>query len=150
MDEQRIKWSEEIAQLREQQGMTFKAIGEMYQISPGKVSYLYQGFLRRRRLAHYRELHEKQNQMTVSVKMTLGELVVLRRILSFYQSRVCREDSRLSRMENPVFKEPDYVTAEYLERQFARLEQEKRCKAEGKEGLSTKTIDISNLDCYTT
>ena len=38
MDEQRIKWAEEIAQLREGEGMTFKAIGERYQISPEKAS----------------------------------------------------------------------------------------------------------------
>ncbi len=49
MDEQRIQWSEEIARLREGEGMTFKAIGERYQISPEKASYLYQSFLRRRR-----------------------------------------------------------------------------------------------------
>ena len=38
MDEQSIKLAAEIAGLREQQGMTFKAIGEMYHISPGKAS----------------------------------------------------------------------------------------------------------------
>ena len=75
MSEQRIKLAEEIAKLREQQGMTFKAIGEMYQISPGKVSYLYQDFLRRRRLARVREMYQQENrQLTVSVKMTLGEI----------------------------------------------------------------------------
>ena len=49
MDAQTIKMSEEITKLREQQGLTFKAIGERYQISPEKASYLYQSFLRRRR-----------------------------------------------------------------------------------------------------
>ena len=120
MDEATIKRAEEIAELREQQGMTFKAIGEMYQISPGKVSYLYQDFLRRRRLARFREMYEQENQLTVSVKMTLGEIVALQRILVFYQTWVRRESLR--RRENPLFQEPDCVTAEYLRGRFAELE----------------------------
>ena len=58
MDEQRKKQAEEIAELRELHGMTFKAIAERYQISPGKVSYLYHDLQRLRRLARYRELRE--------------------------------------------------------------------------------------------
>ena len=126
VDEQRMKRAEEIAVLREQQGMTFKAIGERYQISQGKAAYLYQIFLRRRRLERFHELYEEQNQMTVSIKMTLGELVVLQRVLSFYQMWVLRENSRRTHEENPLFKEPDYVTAEYLNNRFAKLEREKR------------------------
>ena len=146
MDEQAIKLSEEIARLREQEGMTFKAMGERFQISPGRASYLYQQFLRRRRLAHYHEMHEKQNQMTVCVKMTLGEIAVLRRILSLYQDWTRRENSRRADRGNPLFKEPDCMTAEYLEQRFSRLEQEKRRAARKQEHLSPKTIDISDLD----
>ncbi len=146
MSEQRIKLAEEIAKLREQQGMTFKAIGEMYQISPGKVSYLYQDFLRRRRLARVREMYQQENrQLTVSVKMTLGEIVVLRRILAFYQTWVRRESLR-RRGENPLFQEPDCVTAEYLSSRFGELEKEKRRRAQENKVLSPKPIDISEMD----
>lgn len=146
MSEQRIKLAEEIAKLREQQGMTFKAIGEMYQISPGKVSYLYQDFLRRRRLARVREMYQQENrQLTVSVKMTLGEIVVLRRILAFYQTWVHRESLR-RRGENPLFQEPDCVTAEYLSSRFGKLEKEKRRRAQENKVLSPKPIDISAMD----
>ncbi|MCI9264755.1 MAG: hypothetical protein HFF06_09290 [Oscillospiraceae bacterium] len=146
MSEQRIKLAEEIAKLREQQGMTFKAIGEMYQISPGKVSYLYQDFLRRRRLARVREMYQQENrQLTVSVKMTLGEIVVLRRILAFYQTWVRRESLR-RRGENPLFQEPDCVTAEYLSSRFGELEKEKRRRAQENKVLSPKPIDISKMD----
>ena len=103
MSEQRIKLAEEIAKLREQQGLTFKAIGEKYQISPGKASYLYQDFLRRRRLARVREMYEQENRLTVSVKITLGEIVVLRRILAFYQTWVHRESLR-RRGKTPCFR----------------------------------------------
>lgn len=145
MDEATIKKAEEITKLREQQGMTFKAIGEMYQISPGKVSYLYQDFLRRRRLARVHEMYEQENRLTVSVKMTLGEIVALRRILAFYQTWVRRESLR-RRGENPLFQEPDCVTAEYLNGRFAKLEKEKRRRARENKVLSPKPIDISEMD----
>lgn len=136
MDEQTMKLVAEIADLRERRGMTFKAIGELYQISPGRASCLYQDHLRRQRLAHYYEMHEKQNQMPVCVKLTLGELLVLRRILSYYQDWKFREDSRRARTENPLFEEPDCITAKYLGEQFIRLEKEKRLEAQKNEDLS--------------
>ncbi len=142
MDEQSIKLAAEIAGLREQQGMTFKAIGEMYHISPGKASYLYQDHLRRRRIARYREIHEEQNQINVSVPMTLGEIAVLCRILSLYQIWVLRENSRRAKEENPLFKEPDYVTAEYLNRRLSELERKKRRKTREDGLLPPKPIDI--------
>ena len=145
MDAQTIKMSEEITKLREQQGLTFKAIGEKYQISPGKASYLYQDFLRRRRLARVREMYEQENRLTVSVKITLGEIVVLRRILAFYQTWVHRESLR-RRGENPLFQEPDCVTAEYLSSRFGKLEKEKRRRAQENKVLSPKPIDISEMD----
>lgn len=145
MDEQTIKRAEEIAALREEQGMTFKAIGELYQISPGKASYLYQDFLRRRRLARVHELYEEQNQIEVSIKMTLGEVVVLQRVLTFYQTWALRENSRCAREENPVFKEPDYVTAGYLNNRLAKLEKEKRKAVQGNKDLSAKPIDFSTF-----
>lgn len=146
MDKQMEKWAEEIAGLREQQKMTFKAIGEMYHISPGKVSYLYQDYLRRRRVARYREIHERQNQMSVSVSMTLGETVVLQRILTLYQIWALRESSRWDKKGNPLFQEPDCVTAEYLNRRLSELERKKRKGAQEDELLPTKTIDISESD----
>ena len=139
MDEQTIKMSEEIADLRERQEMTFKEIGELYQITPGRASYLYQDCLRRRRLARYHEMHERQNQMAVTVKLTLGELIVLRRILSYYQGWKFRETSRRTRVENPLFEEPDCVTAKYLVERFLLLEKEKRRKARENEDLSPQT-----------
>lgn len=145
MDEQTIKRAEEIAALREEQGMTFKAIGELYQISPGKASYLYQDFLRRRRLARVHELYEEQNQIEVSIKMTLGEVVVLQRVLTFYQTWALRKNSRRAREENPLFKEPDYVTAKYLNSRLAKLEKEKRKAAQGNKDLSAKPIDFSTF-----
>lgn len=94
MDDQTIKLSEEIADLRERQSLTFKAIAQQYQITPARASRLYQVCLYRRRLAHYREMHERENQMTLSVKLTLGELAVLQRILSYYELWQLRESTR--------------------------------------------------------
>lgn len=145
MDKNMRKIAEEIAALREEQGMTFKAIGELYQISPGKAFYLYQDFLRRRRLARVYELYEEQNQIEVSIRMTLGEVVVLQRVLTFYQTWALRENSRRAREENPVFKEPDYVTAEYLNNRLAKLEKEKRKAVQGNKDLSAKPIDFSTF-----
>lgn len=144
MDDQTIKLAAEIAKLRERESMTFKAIGERYQITPGKASYLYQDHLRRRRIARYREIHEEQNQINVSVSMTLGEIAVLRRILSLYQIWALRENSRRGKAENPLFEEPDRVTAEYLNRRLSELERGKRRKTREDGLLSPKPIDISN------
>lgn len=141
MDEETAKRAEEIAELREQQKMTFKAIGEKYQIPAEKASRLYQDFLRYRRIARYWELHEKQNQMTVMVKMTLGELVVLQRILNLYQAWVFRESSHRTRKENPLFQEPDSIMAEHLIRRFSKMEREKRQKINGIQ----KPIDFSSF-----
>ncbi|MCI8475329.1 MAG: hypothetical protein HFF07_08355 [Oscillospiraceae bacterium] len=94
MDDQTIKLSEEIADLRERQSLTFKAIAQQYQITPARASHLYRVCLYRRRLAHYREMHERENQMTLSVKLTMGELAVLQRILSYYELWQLRESTR--------------------------------------------------------
>ncbi|MCI9403200.1 MAG: hypothetical protein HFF04_05970 [Oscillospiraceae bacterium] len=125
MDEQRKKQAEEIAELRELHGMTFKAIAERYQISPGKVSYLYHDLQRLRRLARYRELREAQNQITVSFSLTLGEAVILQRLLLFYQKRVFAESAR----RGDLADDPDYNTSEALLRRLFRLEHETREKA---------------------
>lgn len=150
MNEQTIKMAGEIADLRERREMTFKEIGELYQISPGRASYLYQDHLRRRRIARYREIHEKQNQMPVCVKLTLGEVLVLQRILSYYQGWKFRENSRRTQGENPLFEEPDCITARYLCEKLLRLEKEKRRESRENEDLSPKSIDISETDWYTT
>ena len=135
MDDQKIKMAEEIAGLREQGGMTFKAIGELYQISPGKVSYLYQDHLRRRRVMRSRELHEAQNQITVSFALTLGEAVILQRILSFYRRRIFCKNSRQLGKEDSIFQDPDYLTAESLSLRLFRLESKTRRESREKECL---------------
>ena len=113
MEEKTIKMAEEIADLRERQGLTFKAIAELYQISSGRASY----------------------QMIVTVKMTLGEIVVLRRILSYYENWQFRENNRYTKGKNPLFQEPDCVIAKYLEERFLLLEKEKRRKDRESEGF---------------
>ena len=138
MEEKTIKMAEEIADLRERQGLTFKAIAELYQISSGRASYLYQDCLRRRRLARYNEMHKRQNQMIVTVKMTLGEIVVLRRILSYYENWQFRENNRYTKGKNPLFQEPDCVIEKYLEERFLLFEKEKRRKDRESEGFREK------------
>ena len=146
MDKQTEKWAEEIAELREQQGMTFKAIGERYQISPGRASYLYQNFLRRRRIARFQEQHEEQNRISVSFALTLGEVVILQRILFFYQNRIfCKNGRRLGK-EDSVFHDPDYIAAGDLSRRLFGLERETRLEARKDGDFSPKPIDISDLD----
>lgn len=125
MKKQDEKRAEEIAELRELQGMTFKAIAERYQISPGKASYLYHDLQRRRRVQRHRELYEAQNQITVSFSLTLGEAVILQRLLLFYQKRVFAESAR----RGDLADDPDYNTSEALLRRLFRLEHETREKA---------------------
>ena len=125
MKKQDEKQAEEIAELRELHGMTFKAIAERYQISSGKASYLYHDLQRRRRVQRHRELYEAQNQITVSFSLTLGEAVILQRLLLFYQKRVFAESAR----RGDLADDPDYNTSEALLRRLFRLEHETREKA---------------------
>ena len=128
MDEQTMKRAGEIAQLREESGMTFKAIGEKLGLSPSKTSYLYQALLRDRRAARYRELYAAQNQIDISLPLTLGEGVILRRIPFFYQNRVLREDSRRSSFSYLLRNDPDYATAENIQKRLFHIEHEIRRK----------------------
>lgn len=122
MDEQRRKQAEAIADLRDQQGLTYKAISEKLQISPGKVSYLYQELQRRRRIKRYRELRESQNQISVLLPLTLGEGLVLQKVLSLFS----RESSRYVRSRTQLCSDPDFVIAEKLYQRLSALDQKAR------------------------
>lgn len=120
------KREEEIADLREQKALTFKAIAELYHISPSRASQIYGKVQRKRREERRRELYQEQNQKPVSVSMTLGELVVLRRILlAFYSWKLNSESHTIGRW-NDFLWDTDYTTAETLYVRFGGIEQEAR------------------------
>lgn len=132
MEDQQKKMAEEIAILREQQGLTFRAIGETLRLPPGKVSYLYHELQRQRRILRYRELREQQNQIAVSLSLTLGEGLVLQKVLSFYQNRMFRENSRYLGCGAQFPDDPDFAVAEELLRRISELDYETRQKTQSR------------------
>lgn len=128
MDEQRKKQAEEIAKLREEQGMTFRAISEKLRLSPGKVSYLYQELQKQRRIDRYWQLRERQNQISVSLPLTLGEGLVLQKILSSYELRTLRENSRYFSKGFQSSDDPDLAVAKGLLSRLSAIDQKTREK----------------------
>ena len=126
MDDQTWKIAEEIAILREEQEMTFSAIGMKYNISSNKASYLYHRLLRKRRIARYQELYAAQNQTEITLSLTLGEGVVLQRILSHFQQHMIRKNARKDTTTYLFCNDPDYATAENLRSRLSDIEQEIR------------------------
>lgn len=120
------KREEEIAELREQKALTFKAIAERYQISPNRASQIYRSVQRKRREERRRELYREENKKTVSVPMTLGELEVLRRILLAFSSWKLDNETHTIGKWCEFLSDTDYTTAESLNARCGRIEQEER------------------------
>lgn len=55
-----------IVKLREEQKLSFRAIGERLELSPGKTSYAYHRAARKLRRNRFHELREEQNRIIVS------------------------------------------------------------------------------------
>lgn len=115
-----------IVTLREEQKLSFRAIGERLELSANKTSYAYYRAARKLRLNRYHELREEQNRIMVSLSLSVGEAVILQRILSLFQEwkrKDCRSNySELQR----VWSDPEYLVAEDLEKRLSGLERTAR------------------------
>lgn len=119
---------EEIQRLREVEGLTYREIAERYGINPSRVSQIYHSILRKRREQQQKEFYESQNRKTVSFELTLGEIVVLQRILVCYMLGESgkiwhtRTNSDQEELENSI----DYMTAESLSHRLHVTENQNR------------------------
>ena len=115
-----------IVTLREEQKLSFRAIGERLELSANKTSYAYHRAARKLRINRFHELREEQNQVMVSLSLSVGEVVILRRILSLFQTWKiddCRNnDPELQETRN----DPEYLAAENLEKRLFDLERAAR------------------------
>ncbi|MBO5034404.1 MAG: hypothetical protein J6C43_02190 [Oscillospiraceae bacterium] len=115
-----------IVTLREEQKLSFRAIGERLELSANKTSYAYHRAARKLRINRFHELREEQNQVMVSLSLSVGEVVILRRILSLFQTWKiddCRNnDPELQETRN----DPEYLAAENLEKRLSDLERAAR------------------------
>lgn len=126
MNEKITQREQEIVDLREREQMTFRAIGERYQISAGQAANIYHRAQRSRRLERARMMREEQNQKIVSLEISVGEIVMLRRILYLFQHWKMKDSwSRKSEWEQ-VREDPDFVTAGELINRICKLEREAR------------------------
>lgn len=115
-----------IVKLREEQKLSFRAIGERLELSSGKISYAYHRAKRKLRLNRFHELREEQNRIIVSFPLMVGEVVVLRHILSLFREwkrKDCRNDP--SELQE-VWNDPEYLAAEDLEKRLSALERAAR------------------------
>lgn len=118
----------EIARLREGEGLSYRAIGERYGITPGRASQLYHSLVRKRQERQWKEFNEAQNQKNVSIDFTLGEIVVLQRILHCYmleergKIRHTLNNPDMELLESGV----DYITAERLSSRLCAAENQNR------------------------
>lgn len=115
-----------IVTLREEQRLSFRAIGELLELSPNKTSYIYHQTTRKLRHNRFHELREEQNQIIVSFPLMVGEVVILRRILFLFQ-KWKRGDCRGNHPEFQELKnDPEYLAAEDMEKRLAALERAAR------------------------
>lgn len=119
-----------IVTLREEQKLSFRAIGERLELSASKTSYAYHRATRKLRVNRFHALREEQNQSMVSFSLSVGEAVTLQRILSLFQSwkmKDCRGNySELQKAWN----DPEYLAAEGLGKRLSALERAARAGQE--------------------
>ena len=116
-----------IVTLREEQKLSFRAIGERLELSANKTSYAYHLAARKLRINRFHELREEQNQIIVSLSLSV---VILRRILSLFQTWKI-DDCRNNDPElQEIWNDPEYLAAENLEKRLSTLERAARAGQE--------------------
>lgn len=115
-----------VVKLREREKLSFRAIGERYGISPSKASTIYYRAQRELKIRQYRELWREQNQKEVSFPLTLGEAVVLKRILVLFQDWKLNDCQKTERGYRELCQDPEHLTAKALEQRLILLEQKTR------------------------
>ena len=80
-----------IVTLREEQKLSFRAIGERLELSASKTSYAYHRATRKLRVNRFHTLREEQNQNMVSFSLSVGEAVTLQRILGTTRNTLRRK-----------------------------------------------------------
>lgn len=117
---------EELTDLREQQGLTFKALGERYHISPAKASQIYHKVQFNRQVQRRREMRRQENQQVVAFELTLGEAVVLQRILYAFGTWKLRDGNYRIGKKYGALQDVDYITSGELRRRLMDLEGDTR------------------------
>ena len=115
-----------IVTLREEQKLSFRAIGERLELTPNKTSYAYHRAARKLRINRYHQLREEQNLIMVSLSLSVGEVVILRRVLSLFREWK-RKDCRGNYSElQKIWNDPEYLVAGDLETRLSGLERAAR------------------------
>lgn len=126
MSEKITQREQEIVDLREREQMTFRAIGERYQLSAGQAAGIYHKVQRKQRLERARVMRQAQNQKVVSLEISVGEIVMLQRILYLFQHWKMKDSWGREGEWEQTREDPDLVTAEELLRRICKLEREAR------------------------
>ena len=119
----------EIVALREEQKLSFRLIGEQCGMTTSKATHLYHKASRMLRANRCHELRQKQNLITVSFELSIGETVILQRILQLFQSWKMSNCRGNSAEWHALQSDPDYLSAIDLQRRLSDLEHRERRKA---------------------
>lgn len=119
----------EIFRLRDSEGLSYGAISERLGITKRRASQLYHDVLRHQRKVRREEFYKKENAKIITFVLTLGEVVVLQRILDDYafnkqnklRHTICNPDLDALRTECI-----DYISAEKLSRRLHAAETQNR------------------------
>lgn len=115
----------EILRLHEMEKVTFRELAEKYGITQSRASQIFHDADRKRRQAYQLELKQKENQRKVSVTLTKGDLIMVRRILGEYMFyRRTHVRATIREMEW-LDSDPRYLAAERLEKYFLAISKEK-------------------------
>lgn len=113
-----------IVRLREEEGLTFAAIGERCGVAAPRASYLYKFARRKLRNERRRELYRAENQKMVTFELSLGEVEALLGILEAYLQPPGSEAAagRPGILGTGV----DHTTAQRIRRRLQLLDQAER------------------------
>lgn len=116
----------EIERLREKEGLSFREIGLRFQISANRASFLYRQARRKHNEQRRWELYQEQNMRPVTLNLTLGEIVQLRRILTDY-GRLREFRIHAKSIERELLQaDIDYINAGRLHDKLMEIEKTQR------------------------
>lgn len=113
---------EEIVALRDEKGLTFKAIGERCHISATGAMQIYRSAQRELRRQQHKESCGAEQRKMVSLDLTLGEAAFLIRVLGDFKRRKMRAGGK-RREQKGYLEDAEYLAAAELGARLYRLEQ---------------------------
>lgn len=115
---------QEILHCHDEEGLSFRKMAKMFDLSVTRVSQIYRDALRKERALRRKEIFHGKNLKTVSLDLQRGEAIILKQLLEEYLQqrfkglRVLTDKAIIAAMEN---EDIDYITAKRVSRSLAHI-----------------------------